>query len=205
MAAFAALCLVGAGRVQAQGPAQRRVVLKLGGWQAQASLERARGRPYPEFLLQRWDAGTWRVHPAEEFRRGEGQVVIPITEPGTYRVVAAASPFELYESSPVVVRDGDKQVMTTLQAGGPVASCDVYVTSSRTGRPLGGHALALSGPYGSLPPLRGVTDADGRLRLGRVRTQELHVELEHAGDEPLAWEAARRCLESGRADLRVPW
>jgi hypothetical protein len=179
-------------------------VLKMEGGQERWLLHRAQGRPYPEFLLQRWEAGAWKVHPADDFTRGAGQVVIPIGQPGTYRVVAAASPYELYESNAVMIGEGDRQVMTRLQASGSGVPCEVRVISSRTGLPLSGLSLALSGPYASLPPLRGVTDANGRLALGKVRTAELHLELEHGGDEPLAWERARQCLESGRVDIPVP-
>ncbi len=78
------------------------------------------------------------------------------------------------------------------------------MTSALTGRPVGGRSLAMSGPYSSLPPMRGTTDADGRLKLGPVRASELHLELESGRDEPLTWEISRQCLASGRADIRVP-
>jgi len=207
--AAVALCMVGAMPAQAQGqsPAGSRggqLVLKLGGGQERWLLDRKGGRPYPEFLLQRWEGGAWKVYAAEEFRRGQGQVVIPGLQPGTYRVVAAASPYELYESESVELGASNKPAMTTLRAITPGVPCEIIMISSRTRQPVAGLSFAVSGPYASLPPSRGVTDAKGSLRLGTVRSSELHLELEHGGDEPLTWERARQCLESGRVEIIVP-
>lgn len=180
----------------------RWVVLKLGGG-TRALLEQQR-QPYPVFLLERWQGTGWVVQPADEFRRGQGQVAISITQPGTYRVVAGASPYQLYESPAVTVGANDKTSMVSLDTVEPSAPCEVRVISSSTGKGIGGLSIALVGPYSSLPPVRGVTGADGRISLGQVRARELHLEIEHAGDEPFAQEISRECRSSGRAELRLP-
>jgi hypothetical protein len=184
-----------------QVPSFRWLVVKTGpGLRSRLDEGRA---PYPVFLLQRWESGEWRVHPAEEFARGQGQVAISLLQPGTYRVVAAVSPQEVHESESVVVGEGDRQAQVALREAGAGRPCEIRVYSLSQNRPLGGVQLAIVGPYSSLPPVRGTTDAQGRFRLDRVQTQALHVELEHEGSEPVAKDIARECLQTGTAELGV--
>ncbi len=185
-------------------PAYRWLVLRMDAF-ARGQLEQKARRPYPVFLLQRRESsGGWRLQPAEEFLREEGQVAVSLLEPGTYRVLAAASPYALHESAPVEVgaRDTERSVSLLVREEG--TPCEVRVRSAATGQPVYGALVTAAGVHGSLPPVRGHTDAEGRWRLGQVHAPSLHVEVAQEGANPWSSrEAMLDCQRSGIIDARL--
>jgi hypothetical protein len=157
-------------------------------------------RPYPVFLLQRRDAeGRWLTQAAEAFVPEDAGMAVSILQPGTYRVLAAASPYEVHASDSVPVDGRDVEHSVPLRVAADGRHCEVRVT--RAGAPVYG-ALVTAGS-GSLPPVRGRTDAEGRWRLGTVRTSSLHLEVEADGDTPWADEASEACAASGVVEVRL--
>ena len=63
--------------------------------------------------------------------------------------------------------------------------------------------MVAAGLHGSLPPVRGHTDAEGRWRLGRISAPSLHVEVERLGAERWSGEAKGDCQRSGIIDVRL--
>ena len=182
-------------------PAYRWLVLKLDAF-ARSQLEGRSRRPYPVYALQRRDeAGSWRTQGADEFLPEEGGVAVSVLGVGTYRVLAAASPYEVYESPAVVVGEGDLERAVSLSVPEDAVPCEVRVTDAR-GVPVYGALVTAAGAQGSLPPIRGRTDAEGRWRLGRVRAQVLHLEVEHGNRSPWTGEVSAECQRTGRVDVR---
>jgi hypothetical protein len=179
-------------------PAFRWLVLRLDAF--------ARGRlgarrPYPVFLLQRRDAREqWRTHAAEAFIPEEAGVAVSLLEPGTYRVLAAASPYEVYFSGSARVDEGPEHAVSLRVDEGGVP-CEVRVT--RAGAPVYGALVTAGSAYGSLPPVRGRTDAEGRWRLGPVRVDSLHLEVQVDGRPAWAGELASACEVSDVVEVRL--
>jgi hypothetical protein len=183
-------------------PAYRWLVLRLDAF-ARSQLEGRSRRPYPVYLLQRRDgSGSWRTEGADAFLQEEGGVAVSVLGAGTYRVLAAASPYEVYESPAVVVREGEGERAVSLSVPEDARPCEVRVTDA-TGGPVYGALVTAAGLQGSLPPVRGRTDAEGRWGLGRVRGTTLHVEVEGAGRPPWTGDVAAECQRTGRVDVRL--
>ncbi len=171
---------------------------------ARGQLEARARRPYPVFLLQRQEVGgAWRIQPTEEFLREEAGLAVSLLETGTYRVLAAASPYEVYESPSVEVAEGEVERSVALSVPEDGAPCEVRVVSAATGAPVYGARVTAAGGHGSLPPLRGRTDAEGRWRLGRVRASALYVEVEREAGGTWARESAGDCQRAGLVEVRL--
>ncbi|WP_343073660.1 carboxypeptidase-like regulatory domain-containing protein [Pyxidicoccus fallax] len=184
-----------------QVPAYRWLVLRMDGFTRARLAERSR-RPYPVFLLQRLDVeGRWLTHSAEAFVEEEGGVAVSLLQPGTYRGVAAASPHDVYTSTSVETRAGSTEHSVSVRVDEGDAPCEVRVTSA--GAPVYGARVTSASSLGSLPPARGLTDAEGRWRLGRVRADSLHLEVEAQGHGPWTGEASAACRASGVVEVRL--
>ncbi|MBZ4418059.1 carboxypeptidase-like regulatory domain-containing protein [Myxococcus sp. RHST-1-4] len=182
-------------------PLFRWLVLRMDGF-TRAQLEARSRRPYPVFLLQRLEAeGRWLTHSADAFIEEEGGVAVSLLQPGTYRVLAAASPYEVYASTSVEHHGDGAERFVTVRVDDGGAQCEVRVTSA--GAPVYGARVISASTLGSLPPARGRTDAEGRWRLGRVRADSLHLEVEAEGRPPWAGDAAAACRESGVVEVRL--
>ncbi|MCP3139754.1 carboxypeptidase-like regulatory domain-containing protein [Pyxidicoccus xibeiensis] len=182
-------------------PVYRWLVLRMDG-HARALLQERSRRPYPVFVLQRRGTeGRWLTHSAEVFHEEERGMAVSLLEAGTYRVLAATSPYEVHAStSAEVSADGAERFVTLRMDEGGVA-CEVRVTSA--GAPVYGAYVTSTGVLGSLPPARGRTDAEGRWRLGRVLADSLHVEVEAEGHAPWMGEAVSECHTSGVVEVRL--
>jgi hypothetical protein len=182
-------------------PAYQWLVLRMDGFTRARLRERSRA-PYPVFLLQRLDAGgRWLTHPADAFLEEEGGVAVSLLQPGTYRVLAAASPYEVHASTSTEARADGAESSVTVRVDDGGAPCEVRVTSA--GAPVYGARVTSASGLGSLPPVRGRTDAEGRWRLGLVRADSLHLEVEVDGRPPWAADALEACRASGVVEVRL--
>ena len=182
-------------------PAYRWLLLRMDGF-TRAQLQSRARRPYPVFLLQRRDgAGPWLTHSADIFHEQEDGVAVSLLQPGTYRVLAAASPYEVHTSTAVTLGERDTEAAVTVRVDEGGVPCEVRVTSA--GAPVYGALVTSGGTPGSLPPARGRTDAEGRWRLGRVRADSLHVEVEADGHPPWEGEASAACETAGVVEVRL--
>jgi hypothetical protein len=182
-------------------PVYRWLVLRLDGF-TRGQLEARSRRPYPVFLLQRRDGeGRWLTQASDAFVEEEGGVAVSLLAPGTYRVLAAASPYEVYASAPAELRADDAERSVTPRVDEGATPCEVRVTSA--GAPVYGALVTTASALGSLPPVRGRTDAEGRWRLGRVRAESLHLEVEVDGHPPWVGEAAEACRAAGVVEVRL--
>ncbi|AKQ70813.1 hypothetical protein A176_007725 [Myxococcus hansupus] len=181
--------------------AYRWLVLRMDGF-LRGQLDARARRPYPVFVLQRWsDGDVWRTHGADAFLHEEGGVAVSLLEPGRYRVLVALSAHEHHVSTvaEVGVDGAEHAVSVQVEAAGP--TCEVLVTAA--GVPVYGARVMAGSEVSSLPPVRGLTDAEGRWRLGRVRSEALHLEVEAAGHSPWAGEAAEACQRLGVVHVRL--
>lgn len=182
-------------------PVYRWLVLRMDGFTRSQLQSRARG-PYPVFLLQRREgAGPWRTHSADIFHAQDDGVAVSLLQPGTYRVLVAASPYDVSPSTAATLGEGDTEAAVSVRVDEGGAPCEVRVTAA--GAPVYGALVTSGGTQGSLPPARGRTDAEGRWRLGRVRAESLHLEVEADGHAPWQGEAAAACESSGVVDVRL--
>ena len=180
-------------------PAYRWLVLRLEDFTRGQLAARSRG-PYPVFVLQRGEReGPWRTHPADAFLDEEGGVAVSLLQPGTYRVLVAASPYELYASTSAELSGDAMERTVTVRLEDGASPCEVRVTSS--GAPVYGALVTTSSVLGSLPPARGRTDAEGRWRLGRVRADSLHLEVEAEGRPAWVGDVTEPCRASGVVEV----
>jgi hypothetical protein len=184
-------------------PVYRWLTLRMDSF-TRGQLEMRARRPYPVFLLQRWsEEGTWRVQSAEQFLHEEEGVAVSLFQPGTYRVLAAVSPYEIYESERVELVEGDGERSAVLKMDEHAMPCEVHVSSGATGRPVYGALVTAAGGHGSLPPVRGRTDVEGRWSLGGVRAPALYLEVQREGIGSWAGESTGDCQRSGVIDVRL--
>ncbi len=182
-------------------PAFRWLVLRLDGF-TRGQLQAHSRRPYPVYLLQRREAdGAWLTHPAEFFQDEEEGVAVSLLQPGTYRVLAAASPHEVHASTPAELGGESLERSVTVRVDEAGVPCEVRVTAA--GAPVYGALVTSASGLGSLPPARGHTDAEGRWRLGRVRADSLHLEVEADGRAPWVGEASAACQATGVVEVRL--
>ncbi|WP_240360728.1 carboxypeptidase-like regulatory domain-containing protein [Pyxidicoccus caerfyrddinensis] len=183
-------------------PVYRWLVLRMEGF-TRAQLQARARRPYPVFLLQRRDGDgpSWLTHPADVFQDEEDGVAVSLLQPGTYRVLAAASPYEVHASTSAELGGNATERTVSVQVDEGGVPCEVHVTVA--GAPVYGALVTSASTLGSLPPARGRTDAEGRWRLGRVRADSLHLEVEADGHPPWAGEVAAACEASGVVEVRL--
>jgi len=181
-----------------RAPAYGWLVLRLDG-HARARLTAEARRPYPVYELERQgEDGAWRVEASDAFMEETEGVAVALVRPGVYRVLAAASPFDVVRSEPVRVRDPEGERSVVLGARAPGRECHVVVTAG--GRPATGARVWASGGRGGLPPLRATTDATGSVALGVVRAPgPVLLEVESAGAEARAVDVTEACLSRGEA------
>jgi hypothetical protein len=182
-------------------PVYRWLVLRLDPFSRGQLQSRAR-RPYPVYLLQRRDAeGRWLTHPADVFQDEDDGIAVSLLQPGTYRVLAAASPYEVHASTEAALGGDVTERSVTVHVDEHGTPCEVRVTAA--GVPVYGARVTSASALGSLPPARGRTDAEGRWRLGRVRAESLHLEVEAEGHSPWVAEAASACQATGVVEVRL--
>ena len=181
--------------------AYRWLVLGMDGF-LRGQLDARARRPYPVFVLQRWNDGdVWRTHGADSFLQEEGGMAVSLLESGRYRVLVALSAHEHYVSTVAEVGEDGAEHAVSVQVDAAGPTCEVLVTAA--GVPVYGARVMAGSEVSSLPPVRGLTDAEGRWRLGRVRSEALHLEVEAAGHAPWAGEAAEACRHTGVVHVQL--
>ncbi|MGI8561172.1 MAG: hypothetical protein ACR2J7_07010 [Luteimonas sp.] len=134
----------------------------------------SRSSPYPIYVLQRQRSGRWTDVSAAYFIQVPQGLAVSVAEPGSYRVVAALSPWRVLESALVRVAAGaDRPIVNFPDAQGT----DVVLTVIRDGRALAGAPVHVIGPVGHLPPEVLKADANGRVTLSAANVQQVRVEL----------------------------
>ncbi|RKH68242.1 carboxypeptidase regulatory-like domain-containing protein [Corallococcus aberystwythensis] len=183
-------------------PVYRWLVLRMDGF-TRAQLREHSEPPYPVYLLERRDArGDWIIVPTREFRPEGDNLAVSLTEPGTYRIQVASSPYASRPSSTARVGEDFAEVETRLSPeDAAVSACEVRVT--REGQPVAGAMVIAGGGIPSLPPVRGDTDSAGRWRMGPVTSSALPLQV-HGGDA-MDWEGdgAEACRRSGVVEVRL--
>lgn len=135
---------------------------------------RAAGRsPYPIQVLQRRRGGGWVDTPAAHFIETDEGVAVSISDPGTYRVVAALSPWQVLTSTLAQVGGHARPTVEFTSARGR----DVVVTVMRDGEALAGAPVHVIGPLGNLPPAVLAADAHGRITLSSATIPVVRVEV----------------------------
>lgn len=122
--------------------------------------------PYPIYVLQRHDSqkSTWSVAPADHFLPTGSSVVISVTDPGRYRVLAAASPVTVWASAPAEVTGKEGDTTVTLEPK-DMGEFEVEVVDAATSTPLVDVDVYVADGDGAFPPLRGVTNVTGVWKL----------------------------------------
>jgi hypothetical protein len=132
------------------------------------------GDPFPVFVLQRRESGAWRESPAEIFRPVPGGIAVSLDRPGTVRVSALLSPWQVAASDAVDSTEGDARQRTRLVVdGGRTATLRL----SAAGRPLARAPVQVVSPLRGVPPKTLTTDADGRLVLANVTVPMVWVDV----------------------------
>ncbi|ATB50875.1 carboxypeptidase-like regulatory domain-containing protein [Corallococcus macrosporus] len=182
-------------------PAYRWLVLRMDG-AMRAQMEARTQKPYPVYVLQRWGEGArWELASAGAFIPEEDGMAVSILEPGRYRVLVSFSVHEVYASTAADVGEGNADGIVTFQVDVEGSDCEVLVTAGR--KPVFGARVTASSDVSSLPPAWGLTDAEGRWRLGRVRPFGLHLEVEAEGYAPWTGEVSEACGRGGEVRVQL--
>lgn len=142
------------------------------------SLRRADMPHYPVYALRRWDAGrgVWADVAAQEFREEPEGIAVSVTQSGRYIIAVLASPVCIVESGEANLGDDDIEKIVAVESSLLTDTPSRRVRMVRSdGSPLSGARIAVGGPIAALPPLEGITDAEGRFDLGPVNVPELLV------------------------------
>jgi hypothetical protein len=131
------------------------------------------GEPFPVFLLQRREGGRWRDAQADHFRPQPGGVAVSLDRPGTVRVIALVAPWRQATSAAVEIAESDTRIRTRLA---PVSGRRAVVRLETGGRPLARSPVQVVSPLRGVPPLRMLTDADGRLTFDDANVPGLWLE-----------------------------
>ncbi|NBD10079.1 carboxypeptidase regulatory-like domain-containing protein [Corallococcus silvisoli] len=197
-----AVAMQGTVDVEWRVPAYQWLVLRMDGF-TRAQLKERSLPLYPVYLLERRDErGGWSEVTTQEFIPEGDSVAVSLTEPGTYRIQVASSPYASRPSSVARMGEGDGDVEVSLSPEGTSgASCEVHVT--RQGLPVSGARVTASGRARSMPPVHGETDTAGRWRLGPVRSELLLLWVQGAEGESWEGDGAEACRRSGVVEVAL--
>lgn len=155
------------------------------------------GDPFPVFVLQRREGGAWRESPAAIFRPVPGGIAVSLDRPGTVRVSALSSPWEVAASDAVDATEGDARQRTRLVVdGGRTATLRL----SAAGRPLARAPVRVVSPLRGVPPKTLTTDADGRLVLANVTVPMVWIDVPGFAQTAVRLTAAEIAVPMRRED-----
>lgn len=181
--------------------AYRWLVLRMDG-AMRAQIEARTQKPYPVFVLQRWrHEKQWEFVSAGAYIQEEDAMAVSILEPGRYRLLVSFSVHEVYISTAADVGEDMVDGTVTFQVDLVGSDCEVLVTDGR--KPVFGARVTASSDVRSLPPAWGLTDAQGRWRLGRVRPFGLHLEVTAEGYAPWSGEVSETCRQGGEVRVQL--
>lgn len=132
------------------------------------------GDPFPVFVLQRRDGGVWRESQADVFRPVPGGIAVSLDRPGTVRVSALLSPWQVAVSDAVEASEGVARQRTRIATGG---GRTVALRLSAAGRPLAFAPVHAVSPLRGVPPKTLTTDGDGRVVLANATVPAIRVEV----------------------------
>lgn len=138
--------------------------------------ERQRGNPYPIFVLQQEQGGSWHDSAADHFIPIDQSLAASIQQPGRYRLAALQSPWSILYSTAADTRTPtlDGRYSASLL---PDRGRTVEITVLSRGMPLADTPLTLRGPVRGLPATSINSDAAGRVRLDGVSVPTLRLEV----------------------------
>lgn len=181
--------------------AYRWLVLRMDG-AMRAQIEARTQKPYPVFVLQRWrHEKQWEFVSAGAYIQEEDAMAVSIQEQGRYRLLVSFSVHEVYISTVADVGEDMVDGTVTFQVDLAGRDCEVLVTDGR--KPVFGARVTASSDVRSLPPAWGLTDAQGRWRLGRVRPFGLHLEVTAEGYAPWSGEVSETCRQGGEVRVQL--
>ncbi len=133
-----------------------------------------RNNPYPIFVLQRDQSGSWADVAADHFIRIDDGIAASLQDAGRHRLVALQAPWALLYSTPSQTRSASGRYPVSLipDPGRPVA-----ITVRSQGIPLAHAPVTLRGPVHSLPASAIDTDSQGQIRLNGVTETRLELEV----------------------------
>jgi hypothetical protein len=132
------------------------------------------GDPFPVFVLQRRDGGVWRESQADVFHPVPGGIAVSLDRPGTVRVSALLSPWQVAVSEAVEAVEGTARQRTRISTGG---GRTVALRLSAAGRPLAHAPVQVVSPLRGVPPKALTTDGDGRLVLANLTVPAIRIEV----------------------------
>jgi hypothetical protein len=135
-----------------------------------------RNNPYPIFVLQREQVGTWTDVAADHFIPIADGIAASLQKPGRYRLVALQAPWSLLYSTSIQTQartdNGRYQVSLIPDPGRPIA-----ITVLSAGIPLARAPVSLRGPIRGQPASAIDTDTEGQIRLNGVTEASLELEV----------------------------
>lgn len=185
-------------RMKWKVPAYRYLVLELRS-KAPQDISALSQPPYPIFVVEREEGGRWQVVPIDFFDVSPVDVAAAIEEPGRYRMLVAASPVAIWQSQPVTITEKSSEVVTHL--ADPTIEfreLKVRVVDSIRGEGLGRAAVTVSGPNGSLPPVRLLTNDEGVVKFSNQGVSNISLWVEKPRYQP-----TQRTFSSGELEGEV--
>jgi hypothetical protein len=129
--------------------------------------------PFPVFVLQRREGGAWRESPADHFRPVAGGIAVSLDRPGTVRVSALLSPWQIAVSDTVEVVTDTARYRTRIGTRGGRATT-LRITAA--GRSLAFASVQVVSPLRGVPPMTMTTDGAGRIVLENATVPVVWVE-----------------------------
>lgn len=132
------------------------------------------GDPFPVFVLQRREDGVWRESQADVFHPVPGGIAVSLDRPGTVRVSALLSPWQVAASDAVEAVEGPARQRTRIATAG---GRTVALRLSAAGRSLAFAPVQVVSPLRGVPPKTLTTDGEGRVVLANVTVPAIRVEV----------------------------
>jgi hypothetical protein len=133
------------------------------------------GDPFPVFVLQRRERGTWRESPAEHFKPVREGLAVSLDRPGDVRVIALTAPWRLRTSAAVAIPEltGDTQFRTRLDS---IEGRRVILRFVADGAPLRFAPVRVLSPLRGVPPATLTTNGVGEVALDDATVSNVIVE-----------------------------
>lgn len=149
--------------------------------------------PYPVFVLQRKVpdsvpttgkiAASWRNVASDEFLDEGSMEAVSLIDSGTYRLVAAASPIALFESTEADFAPADAERRVELTSGAREGRTIEVRLKDEGGAELVGRNVLVTGPQHSLPPITTPVIEGPTVVLQNVNTDTVSLTFDLGGGQ----------------------